>query len=111
MIFECAAGSCYSSDEFADAMTNAGNCYLLAGFSAERTCLATLVEASRHGHHVGFVEDASYSGCLPGYSAQESRRALLAVARQHATILTTKEWIEVAGTPRCELVPNYDNDE
>lgn len=103
MVFETTENSCYSSEAFADAMTDAGNCYLIAGFSGECIGLATLVEASRHGHDVGLIEDAVHSEPLSGCDAFESHRALVAVASSHAKILSAKGWLEIAGTPHSEL--------
>lgn len=108
MVFETSADTCYSSDEFAEAMTNAGNCFLLAGFSGERVCLATLIDAARNGHNAGLVEDATSVRQMPGLDLSESHRALVAIAGNHGAILTTQEWIRYGGTPRSTLEPCYD---
>ena len=108
MVFERTDPSCYSSREFADAMTAAGSVFVLAGFSGEGACLSTLIDASRNGQHAGFLEDASATRPLPGLNAAESHRAAVAVASRYATAITTRYWVEVAGTVRSELEPSYD---
>ncbi len=108
MVFETSADTCYSSTEFAEAMTNMGNSFLLAGFSGERVCLATLIDAPRHGHNAGLVEDATCVRQLNGLGMAESHRALVAVASNHATVLTSREWLHFGGTPRPTVEPCYD---
>jgi nicotinamidase-related amidase len=98
MVFERTDGSCYTSREFADAITDLGSEFALAGFSGEGACLATLIDAARHGHRVSFIEDASTTRPLDGFNAVESHRALVAIASRHATIVSTAFWVKVAGT-------------
>jgi nicotinamidase-related amidase len=109
MVFDRNDESCYSSREFADAIGDAGNAFVLAGFSTEKACLLTMIDASRNGHRVGFVIDASATRPLPGYSAEESHRAVIALASRYATLTTARRWIEVAGTIRSDLEPHYEN--
>ena len=109
MVFDRTDLSCYSSREFADAMTAAGSVFVLAGFSGEGACLSTLIDAWRNGQHAGFLEDASTTRPLPGLNAAESHRAVVAIASRYATTVTAGRWIEVAGTVRSELEPSYDN--
>jgi len=108
MVFETKSESCYSNPEFSEAMTRAGNCFLLAGLSGSRTCLATLVEASAHGHHGGLIEDACHIPPLNGLDAPDSRRAFVAVASSYATTLTTAEWLDISGASRSEMESVYD---
>ena len=61
MIFERNKPSCYASREFANAMTAGGGHFVLAGFSGEGACLATVMEAFHRDHHVTFLADASAS--------------------------------------------------
>lgn len=96
MIFERSANSCYSSEQFASAMDGAGRVFVIAGFSVECACLATLMDAAQHDHFAGLVRDASATHPLPGCDAGESHRAVLAVAGRYATILTAEHWIDVA---------------
>jgi hypothetical protein len=98
MVFERTDGSCYSSLEFADAIADLGSEFVLAGFSGDGACLATLIDAARHGHRASFIEDASATRPLDGFNAVESHRALVAIASRYATIVSTDYWIKVAGT-------------
>lgn len=105
MVFETLSETCYSNSEFSSVMTSAGNCFLLAGFSGERACLATLINAPQHGHHGAMIEDATATWPLPDHGAIESQRAVIALARRYGTILSTDEWLACAGTPRSDLLP------
>lgn len=110
MVFETSKYSCYSSSEFADAVTRSGNSFLLAGFSGGRTCLTTLIEAANHNHHGGIVEDACYFHALHGLDAHDSVRALLAVVKSYATTITTSEWLAIVGASRPILESTYDTE-
>lgn len=103
MIFEPAAASCYSSEEFAEAMTAAGMQFVLAGFSAESVCLATLIDAFTYGHYAGLIRDASSSRPLPGHDAVECHHAVVATASRYGAVLTTERWLRVAQSPLSEL--------
>lgn len=98
MIFEMNGDSGYASAEFADAITNAGNCFALAGFSGEGICLATLIDAVRDRHRATLVEDATCVRQMRGLDMAESHRALAAIARNYATVLTAREWLRAGGT-------------
>jgi len=95
MIFDRIGQSCYSSEEFAGAMDASGRVFVVAGFSTDSCCLATLIEASQNNHFAGLVEDATATRPLPGYDAAESHRAVMAVASRHGTIVTAEHWIGV----------------
>jgi len=103
MIFEPTAASCYSSAEFAEAMNEAGMCFVLAGFSGESVCLATLIDASLYGHHAGFIEDATSSRPLPGQDPAEGQRMVVATASRYATIVTAERWLRIAESHQSEL--------
>lgn len=107
MVFDRSDASCYSSREFADAITEVGGVFVLAGFSAEEACLSTMIDATRNGHHAGFVTDASVTRPLPGHSAEESHRAVIALASRYATLTSTQRWIEIAGTTNSDLEPDH----
>lgn len=108
MVFEATGLSCYTSPEFADAMAAAGNAYVLAGFSGESACLSTLIDAPRHGHNATFIQDASATRPLPGYDAEESHRAVTAIAGRYATIVTAERWLEVAGVEKSQPESRHD---
>jgi hypothetical protein len=103
MIFEPIAASCYSSTEFAEAMTDAGMRFMLAGFLGESVSLATLIDASIYGHHAGLIEDASSSRALPGCDPEESHRTVVAIASRYATIVTAERWLRIAESHQTEL--------
>ncbi len=96
MVFDRVGPSCYSSEEFADAMNDCGRVFVLAGFSVESTVLATLIDAAQNNHFVGLVRDASATRPLPGHDAAESHEAVVAVASRFGTIVTADHWIDVA---------------
>jgi nicotinamidase-related amidase len=60
MVFERQQPSCYSNLLFANVVSQAGS-FAIAGLGAEEGCLATAIDASRRGHHVTFLGDASAS--------------------------------------------------
>ena len=62
MVFERQQPSCYSNQLFANVVSQAGS-FAIAGLGAEESCLATAIDASRRGHHVTFLSDASASRC------------------------------------------------
>lgn len=96
MVFERTNASCYSSREFAGAITQAGGVFVLAGFSGDSACLSTMIDAKRNGHHTGLVSDASATRPLPEHSAEECHGALLTIAQRYASLVTTARWIEIA---------------
>jgi len=60
MVFERQQPSCYSNQLFSNVVSQAGS-FAIAGLVAEESCLATAIDASRRGHHVTFLSDASAS--------------------------------------------------
>src|SRR4029079_15222226 len=52
--------SCYSNQLCANVVSQAES-FAIAGLGAEEICLATTIDASRRGHHVTFLRDASAS--------------------------------------------------
>ena len=64
MVFERQQPSCYSNQLFENVVSQAGS-FAIAGLIAEETCLATAIDASRRGHHVTFLSDASASRAGP----------------------------------------------
>ena len=107
MIFDRTASSCYTSVEFYGAMDEAGGEFVLAGFSADTTCLITLTDAARVNHCAGLIEDATTTRPLSGLSAADSHRAVLALASRYATVMTAKRWIEAAHLSPSPLERNH----
>lgn len=60
MVFELQQASCYGNHLFANIVSQTGS-FAIAGLVAEETCLATAIDASRRGHRVTFLRDASAS--------------------------------------------------
>ena len=108
MIFEMDGDSGYDSAEFSDAITTAGDSFLLAGFSGECICLSTLIDAASDQHCAALIHDATCVRQMRGLDMPESHQALAAIARNYATILTTQEWIRSGGTLSTSREPNYD---
>lgn len=106
MIFDRTASSCYTSAEFYGAMDQAGGEFVLAGFSADTTCLTTLTDAARVNHCAGLIEDATATRPLSGLSAADSHRAVLALAGRYATVMTARRWIEAANLSPSPLERN-----
>jgi nicotinamidase-related amidase len=103
MVFDRTGPSCYSSEEFAGSMDAAGRVFVMAGFSADSTGLATLIDASQQDHFVGLVRDASATRPLPGHDAGQSHASVVSVASRFGTIVTADHWIGVvAGTSKAE---------
>ena len=59
--------------------------FAIAGLVAEETCLATAIDASRRGHHVTFLSDASASRCR----RDRCRRGARAWPRRPSNFLPT----------------------
>lgn len=95
MVFDRLGHSCYSSDEFADAMDAMGRVFVIAGFSVESACLATVMDAQQHNQFAGLVSDATATRPLPDKDAIESHRAVTTVASRFGTIVTAEHWIGV----------------
>jgi len=108
MVFERTDVSCYTSREFADAMTASGSVFVMAGFSGEGACLATLIDAARHGHQAGLIRDASATRPLPGLSADDSHSAVAAIVSRYATIVTAMDWVQATAVNRPELEAQND---
>ena len=108
MIFEMDGDSGYASAEFSDAITSAGSCFALAGFSGEGICLATLIDAVRDRHSAALVEDATCVRQMRGLDMPESHRALAAIARNYATVMTVREWLRSGDIPWSNREPSCD---
>lgn len=102
MVFEPSAASCYSSPEFAEAMTDAGGRFVLAGFLGESVCLATVIDAATFGHRAGLIEDAISSRSIFGDPA-DSHRVVVGTASRYAAILMTADWQSNDGSVLVKL--------
>jgi isochorismate hydrolase len=97
MVFEPSAASCYSSTEFAEAISDVGGQFVLAGFLGESVCLATVIDAATFGHRAGLIEDALSSRPIFG-EAVDSHHVVVGTASRFAAILKTANWITEAGS-------------
>jgi len=93
MVFERSKPSCYANREFANAMTEGGGHFVLAGFSGEAGCLATVMDAFHHDHKVVFLADASASHQLGGITAAAVHEAVVEVIGLYGNVTTTESWI------------------
>ncbi len=102
MVFEPSAASCYSSPEFAEAMTDIGGRFVLAGFLGESVCLATVIDAATFGHRAGLIEDAISSRSIFG-DPVDSHRVVVGTASRYAAILMTADWQSNDGSVLVKL--------
>jgi len=93
MIFERGKPSCYDSREFANAMTQCGGHFVLAGFSGEAACLSTVMEAFHRGHRVTFLSDASASHGLDRIEPDSVHETVIQLIGLFGEVTTANEWI------------------
>jgi nicotinamidase-related amidase len=93
MIFERNKPSCYASREFANAMTAGGGHFVLAGFSGEAACLATVIEAFHRDHQVMYLADASASHGLDQVAPASVHETVVQLIGQFAEVTTASQWI------------------
>jgi nicotinamidase-related amidase len=92
MVFERQQPSCYSNHLFENVVSQAGS-FAIAGLIAEETCLATAIDASRRGHHVTFLNDASASRCRHNADAAEVHVLATKAIELFADIASTGQWL------------------
>ena len=92
MVFERQQPSCYSNHLFDSVMSQAGS-FAIAGLIAEETCLATAIDASRRGHDVTFLSDASASRCRPNTDAAAVHVLATRAIELFADVATTGQWL------------------
>ena len=93
MVFERSKPSCYASREFANAMTEGGGHFVLAGFSGEAACLSTVTEAFHRDHHVTYLADASASHGLDQIAPQSVHETVIQLIGLFAEVMTANQWI------------------
>jgi nicotinamidase-related amidase len=93
MVFERNKPSCYASREFANAMTSGGGHFVLAGFSGEGACLATVMEAFHRDHQVTFLADASASHGLDQIAPQSVHETVVQLIGLFGEVATASQWI------------------
>ncbi|HEY0568237.1 MAG TPA: isochorismatase family protein, partial [Xanthobacteraceae bacterium] len=85
--------SCYASREFANAMTEGGGHFVLAGFSGEAACLATVTEAFHRDHHVTFLADASASHGLDQIAPHAVHDTVVQLIGLFGEVTTARQWM------------------
>jgi isochorismate hydrolase len=93
MVFERSKPSCYASREFANAMTEGGGHFVLAGFSGEAACLSTAMEAFHRDHHVTFLADASASHGLDQIAPQAVHDTVVQLIGLFGEVTTASQWM------------------
>jgi nicotinamidase-related amidase len=93
MVFERSKPSCYANREFAHAMSEGGGHFVLAGFSGEAGCLATVVDAFHRGHRVTYLADASASHDLDRIAAPTVHETVTQLIGLYGDVTTTRSWI------------------
>jgi nicotinamidase-related amidase len=92
MVFERQLPSCYSNHLFENVVSQAGG-FAIAGLVAEETCLATAIDASRRGHHVTFLGDASASRGRHNSDAAAVHALATRAIELFADIASTGQWL------------------
>jgi nicotinamidase-related amidase len=92
MVFERQQPSCYSNHLFENVVAQAGS-FAIAGLIAEETCLATAIDASRRGHHVTFLSDASASRCRHNADAAAVHVLATQAIELFADVASTGQWL------------------
>jgi nicotinamidase-related amidase len=92
MVFERRQPSCYSNQLFEDVVSQVGS-FAIAGLVAEETCLATAMDASRRGHHVTFLSDASASRSRHNADAAAVHAVATKAIELFADVAHTGHWL------------------
>jgi nicotinamidase-related amidase len=109
MVFDRDLPSCYSSEGFAAFMKDVSAPVVLAGFSGESACLATLVEGYHRKQQMVYLADASASQPLNGLDADEVQRAIAGIASVYADIVDTDSWTNSLAGPRQFTRANHES--
>jgi nicotinamidase-related amidase len=92
MVFERQQPSCYSNQLFTNVVSQAEG-FAIAGLGAEESCLATAIDASRRGHHVTFLSDASASRCRRGADSAAVHTVAANAIELFADVASTGQWL------------------
>lgn len=93
MVFERGKPSCYANREFAHSIAEGGGNFVLAGFSGEGSCLATVLDAFHRDHNVTFLADASASHQLGQNSENSMHETIIRVIGLYGKVTSTESWI------------------
>jgi nicotinamidase-related amidase len=91
-IYERQLPSCYSNKAFCEYIDHVNQpIIVLAGLTADQSCLSTVVEAYHRNHHVIYVSDASSNPPLGKLSEEESHKIASEIISLYAEVTTTDE--------------------
>ncbi len=96
MVFDRELPSCYSSPEFAWMSERTKKNFVLAGLSAEMSCLSTAVDAFHRRHQVTYLSDACYCGSSQYFAARELQTGVAAVLSLYGAVSDTHTWISMS---------------
>lgn len=91
-VFEREKPSCYSSSAFCDVIERSGGNFVIAGFSGDGACLATVIDGFNRGHNITFLLDASASQPIADFREQ-SHKAVCGLISLYGHTVGTDEWI------------------
>lgn len=91
MVFEREQPSCYGNPLFEDVVSRI-NGFAIAGFCAEDSCLATVIDAFHRGKQVTFLDDASISRPRYGVDAAAVHAVAARAIELFADGTATRQW-------------------
>ena len=92
MVFERTLPSCYSNEAFASLLERSGDpTVVLAGLAGEEAVLSTAVDALHRDHKLIFVQDASASHSVAGWSEAETHEFLTNLIAIYSDVTTAQE--------------------
>lgn len=91
-IYERQLPSCYANKAFSDYIDRVNQpIIILAGLTADQSCLSTVIEAYHRNHHVIYVSDASSNPALGNLCEEESHKIVSNIISLYAEVTTTDE--------------------
>ena len=91
-IYQRQLPSCYSNKAFSGYIDQIKPAIIvLAGLTADQSCLSTVVEAYHRNHQVMYVNDASHNPALGSLSEKKSHEVVSDIISLYAKITTTDE--------------------
>lgn len=93
-IFERKQPSCYTSELFAEVMSNGNGNLVIAGFAGEAACLSTMIDAFHRGHRATYLADASASHGLSDKPAGEVHAFVRDLMSVWGNVMPTASWIK-----------------
>ncbi len=95
MVYERAMPSCFHSGVFANFMSSIEDPVLLiAGLSADRACLSSIIDAAHRRHTAFFISDASATPPISRWPQELSHAFTTDLISQFCHVMTTSEALE-----------------